>query len=610
MKTVLVGLDAFSPVVFERLHEQGRLPHLSKMAAAGDYAPFAVANPPQSEVSWTSIATGLDAAGHGIFDFVHRDPATYGLTVSLLPARSGLLGLQFVPPFTARTIFDEAVGDGFPATALWWPAVFPARPQSPVRTIPGLGTPDIHGRLGVGILFSNDPQRVPRVGKTRVVLLNSAGKDVYRAQLPGPMQGKGQAVQEMTLDLELQLKDNQSATCRLGRQVLELTLGQWSPVIELAFKSGWFFAVKVVTRLILTQIQGEVRLYCLPLQIHPLASPWHYATPRPFIQRLWRQFGPFLTLGWPQDTVGLEDGCISDEQFLALCQHIFTTREAIFLHLLDEYREGILAGVFDSLDRIQHMFWHSRPDVIEGWYERLDGLVGKVQQRLTTKGKGQPRLMVVSDHGFGPFEQKVHLNRWLKDEGFLAAATATSRDNFTSVNWADTQAYALGLNSLYLNQVGREGQGAVSPAAVPQLVADVRQKLLAWRGRDHQPVVQQVWTRTEAYTGPLADYGPDLLIGYTPGYRASAETGLGGWGAQPLEPNQDHWHGDHCFAPDAVPGVLFTPGLSQEFPRPTYRDIPALALGKSIPSGNVPPPPLSDEEQEVVTERLKELGYL
>ena len=95
MKTVLVGLDAFSPVIFEQLAEQGHLPHLGQMTLTGGYAPLAVANPPQSEVSWTSIATGLDPAGHGIFDFVHRTPATYGLTVSLLPARSGVLGLQF-----------------------------------------------------------------------------------------------------------------------------------------------------------------------------------------------------------------------------------------------------------------------------------------------------------------------------------------------------------------------------------------------------------------------------------------------------------------------------------------------------------------------------------
>lgn len=609
MKTILLGLDAFSPQVFERLDGQNRLPNLGRMAQRGDYAPLEVANPPQSEVSWTSIATGLDAGGHGMFDFVHRDPQTYGLTVSLLPTQRGLWGVQFIPPFTAHTIFDQAVYDGFSATSLWWPAMFPARPQSPVRTIPGLGTPDIHGRLGVGILFTNDIHHPPRLGKTRVCFWRKGSGNTYHGQLPGPIQHKKNATEEMKLDLVLEIKDEQVALCRVGKQTVPLRLGEWSPVLEFAFPTGWFTTVKVVTRIILTQIKGEVRLYFLPLQIHPLASPWHYAAPRPFIQKIWRQFGPFLTLGWPQDTTGLEDGCISDDQFLALCDTIFAARESILFYLLDSFQEGVLGSVFDSLDRIQHMFWRTRPDVIEAWYVRLDHLVERVQQRLNETKRQGTQLLVVSDHGFADFNYKVHLNRWLIEHGFLAAAFASDA-NFANVNWSQTQAYGLGLNSLYLNLSGREGQGSVPHEAAPLLIEKIRQQLLAWRGPDDRPVVNQVWTRNEAYTGSLGMYGPDLLIGYTPGYRASSETGLGGWGQTTLEPNQDHWHGDHCFAPQTVPGVLFAPDLQQRAAQPSYRDIPTMVLGKPITGGQVSPPPLTNEEQEIVQERLKELGYL
>ena len=34
--------------------------------------------PPQSPVAWSSFTTGLEPARHGIFDFVHRDPADDG----------------------------------------------------------------------------------------------------------------------------------------------------------------------------------------------------------------------------------------------------------------------------------------------------------------------------------------------------------------------------------------------------------------------------------------------------------------------------------------------------------------------------------------------------
>ena len=77
MQVLILGFDAFDPVVFERLSEQGRLPNLTAFAENGHYARLSVSNPPQTEVSWTSIATGVDPGGHGIFDFIHRDPGTY-----------------------------------------------------------------------------------------------------------------------------------------------------------------------------------------------------------------------------------------------------------------------------------------------------------------------------------------------------------------------------------------------------------------------------------------------------------------------------------------------------------------------------------------------------
>jgi hypothetical protein len=70
-------------------------------------------------------------------------------------------GISFVRPHNARTIFDMAADKGYPSTSLWWPATFPARLQSPVRTLPGLGAPDIQGRLGVGSLFTTDLDLCP-----------------------------------------------------------------------------------------------------------------------------------------------------------------------------------------------------------------------------------------------------------------------------------------------------------------------------------------------------------------------------------------------------------------------------------------------------------------
>src|SRR5512146_322862 len=180
MKTLILGFDSFDPAIFEEMAGKNELPNFEKMSQSGGYARLEVCSPPQTEVSWTSIATGVDSGGHGIFDFVHRDPATYAPYISILRTRKSAVGEQFVPPYTARTFFEEAASLGYPATALWWPAMFPSRAEIPVNTLPGLGTPDIRGQLGVGTLLTTEDESLE---KTAVVKLSMTGKDCFAASL-------------------------------------------------------------------------------------------------------------------------------------------------------------------------------------------------------------------------------------------------------------------------------------------------------------------------------------------------------------------------------------------------------------------------------------------
>ncbi len=63
----------------------------------------------------------------------------------------------------------------------------------------------------------------------------------------------------------------------------------------------------------------------------------------------------------------------------SLCDPIFNSRKNIFFQQLDHFNEGVLAGIFDCLDRVQHMFMRSNPEIVEQWYIRLDEFVGEVQ---------------------------------------------------------------------------------------------------------------------------------------------------------------------------------------------------------------------------------------
>jgi predicted AlkP superfamily phosphohydrolase/phosphomutase len=611
MKTIIIGLDAFDPNRFEELHEQGKTPNLSKFVESNSYSRFEISNPAQSEVSWTSIATGLNPGGHGMFDFVHRNPKNYGITVSLLPTKKTMVGMQFIPPHSAETIFDHAVERGYPATSLW-PATFPARLTSPVHSIPGLGTPDIGGKLGVGILYSAYDLGDDAPAKTEIrKLIHGTPKDTFTGILEGPGKQKGETVEPSTIDFSLTLDNKGSADFKLGKKIsLTLQEGKWSPVIEISFKMTFLISLKAVTRvLLLNGVKGPL-LYFLPLQIHPMSSAWPYASPRNFIKKTWSESGPFLTLGWPQDTTGLNEGIISEDQFLNLCDSILTTRETVFISQLNNYKEGVLGIVFDTLDRVQHMFWKDRPDIIEQWYLKLDALVGRIQGQIATSGNQDAQILIMSDHGFSNFNYKFHLNKFLIDEGFLKLKDQNTQ-SLNSADWQESTAYGIGLNSLYLNLAGREGQGILPGDKKAEEIERIKTKLLELKGPDNNPVISSVQTNDEAFEGPLAHLGPDLVIGYASGYRASAETGTGNWNQDAIEENKDHWNADHCIDPAHVPGVLFRNKGLEDFSSPSYRDIPQMVVGKSMKPGSPPDSDdYSDEDQETVEDRLKGLGYL
>lgn len=603
MRTVIVGFDSFDPDQFERLHQAGKMPHLGKLLDAKGYSRLEVCSPPQTEVSWTSIATGVDPGSHGIFDFVHRNPETYAPYVSILPTKQTIFGEQFIPPYTTRTFFEEAAEMGYPATAMWWPALFPARPNIPVATIPGLGTPDIRGQLGVGTFLSSEALEKK---KTRVGRLTPAGKNRFNGVIEGPPVKSKNGTSYATQPLTVEIVTNQEVKLMIGKQELRLQPGKWSPIFELVFPAGFAFSIHALTQVIVTEIGERVSLYFLPLQIHPLHSVSPYATPASFVKDTWKNCGPFLTLGWPQDTNGLEDGCISDDQFLDLCGQIFESRKRIYFHHLSRFREGVLAGIFDCLDRVQHMFLHDRGDIVDEWYLKLDEFVGDVQTRVEKLGLDKQRFLVLSDHGFKPFDYKVHLNRWLVENDLMQV------DEKAGTIWEKTNAYAVGLNSLYLNVAGREGKGIVEADGLENLLEQTKAKLLAWHGPNGQPVISRVLMKHEVFSGPYTRLGPDLVIGYAPGYRGSSETGLGKTPTGPaIEANYDHWAADHCIDAAKVPGVLFANRDLSNMPGLSFRDIPFLAIGKHLDQSYIKPPSKSGPQgQKDLEERLKGLGYL
>jgi len=176
----------------------------------------------------------------------------------------------------------------------------------------------------------------------------------------------------------------------------------------------------------------------------------------------------------------------------------------------------------------------------------------------------------MSDHGFAPWAHQVNINSWLAGQGFMALREPVSAERtlddlfestafFQNVEWEGTQAYGLGLSSIYLNLEGREGRGIVPPGRSEQRVKqEIARGLLELKhGPDAEPVVGRVVLPEREMWGLALVDAPDLVVGFNPGYRTAWQSSLGAVSPDVVFPNLGPWASDHCSTdPGRVPGLL------------------------------------------------------
>ena len=76
-KVLILGLDGIDPHLLQVWMKQEKLPSFQKLLNQGDFRRLRTSIPPQSPVAWSNFITGMNPGGHGLFDFVHRNPETY-----------------------------------------------------------------------------------------------------------------------------------------------------------------------------------------------------------------------------------------------------------------------------------------------------------------------------------------------------------------------------------------------------------------------------------------------------------------------------------------------------------------------------------------------------
>ena len=358
------------------------------------------------------------------------------------------------------------------------------------------------------------------------------------------------------------------------------------------------------------------------------------------------------------------------DQHQAWIEH-HTRREGqwfrIAKHIIDENPSDLIAVLFDGVDKLQHLFWrYIDPELTSqvatgeeartrGWcldyFRQLDAHIAALVQAAGDDA----RVFFASDHGFGPTSDIFYANTWLEREGYLAWAQDSQKDDLgrmatdrikshvVGIDWDKTTAYALtpSSNGIFIRRAAAAGMRGVPPDEYERFRRGLATRLEAVTHPDTgRRFVKKVMTREEAYPGDDTGRSPDLTLvledyGFLSVLNSDAilrrrpepagthrpegvfiASGPGVAGGRSLPP---------LSIVDVAPVLLHSLGL--EVPRDLEGRVPAECYEAgflkrhpvTIGEATVPPgdarsaggdDEMSSEDEAVVMERLKSLGYI
>jgi predicted AlkP superfamily phosphohydrolase/phosphomutase len=530
-------------------------------------------------VAWSSFQTGVNPGKHNIYDFLNRDVRTYLPELSsarIIEGQATGWRKWFGNKTSVRLLrksqpFWKILGDyGTFSTILRVPITFP-----PERffglSLSSMCTPDLRGTQGSFTLFTTDPEEARATTGGLRIQVSRNGQRI-EAYLPGPPKPMGSEPADFQTLLNIRVFDEQqSIEVRNGSEKIVVPLHKESDWLRIEYRIGWFTKVRGLCKLRLESLAPHFRLYVSPIHLDPERPAMPISHPLYFSMYLAKLHDSFGTLGLAEDTWGLNSGVVGEEAFLEQAWAIHDERERMLFDSLRRMQRGLTVCVFDGPDRIQHMFWrHDVADhpanrgrdtlkhrnVIDDMYVRMDELIGRVRKEV----KDDDYLFVLSDHGFCDFSRGVNLNAWLRENGYLTVneTAGPAGEYFEGVDWGKTKAYAFGLTGIYINQSGRESKGIVPPSESAALRQEIVNKLTGLQDPDRRcQAVFKVHDCHQEYSGPYVSNGPDVIVGYEKGYRASWENAVGRCDGPVFRDNDRPWSGDHCVDPALVPGMLF-----------------------------------------------------
>jgi len=318
-RVIVIGFDGVDAGFTEQWMNEGKLPNLSRLRESGTFRPLRPTTPPQTPVSWSTFATGIDPGRTGIFDFLRRDPRTYlpvfaafeettetfllgkwnfaviALTAWLIvgalvyamvrllkrPRRLALI-LALVPAVAAGAVsywwasknipitrpgvinrregipmWDVVAKAGLKARVVHVPVTFPATDFAGGHMVSGLGVPDISGRVGKPFYFTSelDLQRTGSNEFSIDVVQLEDNRGVIDALIVGPPNKLFGKPPYISTPMRLTVPDD--------RRTLQIEVGKQKFSLAPRQWSGWIEFEFPFNSLI--KVQGISRFYLLAI---------------------------------------------------------------------------------------------------------------------------------------------------------------------------------------------------------------------------------------------------------------------------------------------------------------------------------------------------------
>lgn len=617
-RVVVLGFDGMDYQLTRQWIDEGKLPHLAQLAGQGTFRPLKTTNPPLSPVAWSTFITGMDPGGHGVFDFLRRDPRQVrqgflpgdAATAVISESHRGTWTVPWtdyaLPPSQHHVLLRQGVSfwqlleaAGVPTVTYKMPASFPADAETG-RVLAGMGVPDITGTYGSFTYLTTRPQELPEDVSGGQVLEAVLEEGVVRIRegerlvlpgLRGPANLFRASPEARSTRVTFEAYVDQEA--RTGVIVLQdqpvvLKEGEWSQWLEVEFELlPLLSSVHGTVRFYLQEAAPGFRLYATPVH---LAAGSEGLASNDFDLELAQALGHFHTKGMPQETGAYTQGILSAEAYIAHSRLMHEeTLDALNL-LMTDHQQGLLFIYFSTLDLDSHVLWehhdaeHPAHDPtlaqkhgqhILGLYQEMDRIVGQTLEGLNPTDE----LYVVSDHGFVPLRREFNLTTWLREEGYLVYQDGFDpRDSefFEGVDWGRTRAYGVGFNGLYINRRGREAHGPVTVRQYEPLVKEIQRKLMTLRDRD-QRVFEHVYRPEDIYNGEHLEHAPDLILAYRPPFGPADDSVLGTPAPHNLADRLHGFTGHHTTDASFVPGVLLSTRRFGTL-RPRLEDVTATLL--------------------------------